>query len=259
MSTTEITPMEGPLGAVITGVDLHEPLTDDDRAAIRHALADRLLVAFPEQHLGLPEEQRFASSFGPLWLHPAARRRDAATSVVDSRRAPRAGKAAEVWHADATFTLNPPGYTMLSAQVLPAHGGATSFANQQLAWEHLDPDWRQHLEGRRAVHAPGPKMLRRAPGLGEVLHPVVRVDGTTARRSLFVNPGFTRRLEHQGAIESRPTLGYLFRVALDPSVRLDYEWQPGDLVVWDNRALLHRAHHDHGDEARVLTRVTVAA
>jgi taurine dioxygenase len=259
MSTAQIIPMEGPLGDVITGVDLHEPLTDDDRAAVRRALADRLLVAFPEQHLSLPEEERFASSCGRLWLHPAARHRDAATSVVDSRRAPRAGKAAEVWHADATFTTTPPAYTMLSAQVLPDRGGATSFANQQLAWEHLDPDWRQHVEGRRAVHAPGPMMRRRAPGLGEVLHPVVRVDGTTARRSLFVNPGFTRRFEHQSASESRPMLAYLFRVALDPSVRLDYAWQPGDLVVWDNRALLHRAQHDHGDEARVLTRVTVAA
>ncbi len=259
MSTAAITPMEGPLGAVITGVDLHEPLTDDDRAAVRRVLADRLLVSFPEQHLSLAEEERFASSFGPLWLHPAARHRDAAAAVVDSRRAPRAGRAAEVWHADATFTLQPPAYTMLSAQVLPEHGGATSFANQQAAWELLDPQWRQRLEGLRAVHAPGPMMLRRAPGLGEVLHPVVRVDGTTTRRSLFVNPGFTRRLENQTVAASRPTLGYLFRVALDPSVCLDYAWAPGDLVVWDNRALLHRAHHDHGDDARVLTRVTVAA
>jgi len=259
MSTTAITPMDGPLGAVLTGIDLHAPLSDDDRATVRRALADRLLVSFPDQHLSLPEEERFAASFGPLWMHPAARHGDAAASVVDSRRAPRAGKAAEVWHADATFTVNPPAYTMLSAQVLPEHGGATSFANQQLAWDHLDPDWRRHLEGLRAVHAPGPMMLRRAPGLGEVLHPVVRVDGTTTRRSLFVNPGFTRRFEHQSTVESRPTLGYLFRVGLDPSVRLDYAWQPGDLVVWDNRSLLHRAHHDTGDDARVLTRVTVAA
>jgi alpha-ketoglutarate-dependent taurine dioxygenase len=259
MSTTAITPMDGPLGVVLTGLDLHGPLSDDDRATVRRALADRLLVSFPDQHLSLAEEERFAASFGPLWLHPAARHSDAAASVVDSRRAPRAGRAAEVWHADATFTVNPPAYTMLSAQVLPEHGGATSFANQQLAWDHLDPDWRRHLEGLRAVHAPGPMMLRRAAGLGEVLHPVVRVDGTTTRRSLFVNPGFTRRFEHQSAVESRPTLGYLFRVGLDPSVRLDYTWQPGDLVVWDNRSLLHRAHHDHGDDARVLTRVTVAA
>jgi taurine dioxygenase len=255
----QITAMEGPLGAVATGIDLHEALDADDRAAMRGALADRLLLAFPDQGLGLAEEQRFASSFGPLWLHPAARRPNAAAAVVDSRRAPNAGRAAEVWHADATFTVQPPAYTMLSAQVLPDQGGATSFANQQAAWMLLDDDWRRRLGGLRAVHAPGPRMLRAAPGLGEVVHPVVRVDPSTGRRSLFVNPGFTRRFEHQSAAESRPDLDDLFRVALDPSVRHDYEWAPGDLVIWDNRALLHRAHHDHGDEARVLTRVTVAA
>ena len=74
-----------------------------------------------------------------------------------------------------------------------------------------------------------------------------------------MNPGFTRRFEHLSAKESRPYLATLFRVALDPSVVHDHQWHQGDLVIWDNRALLHRAHHDHGDEARVLTKVTVAA
>ena len=260
MSTLQITPMDAPLGAVATGVDLHEPLDADNRAALRGALADRLLLAFPDQGLSLADEQRFASSFGPLWLHPVARGRpNPASAVVDSRRAPAGGRAAEVWHADATFTQQPPAYTMLSAQVLPDHGGATSFANQQAAWLLLDDDWRQRLEGLQAVHAPGPRMRQRAPGLREVLHPVVRVDPRTGRRSLFVNPGFTRRFAHQTAAESRPYLGYLFGIALDASVRHDYPWESGDLVVWDNQSLLHRAHHDHGDEARVLTRVTVAA
>ncbi len=88
----------------------------------------------------------------------------------------------------------------------------------------------------------------------------MRVDTETGRRSLFVNPGFTRRFEHLTVEESRPYLAALFQVALDPEVRYDHRWSAGDLVIWDNRALLHRAHHDdYGDEARILARVTVAA
>jgi alpha-ketoglutarate-dependent taurine dioxygenase len=261
MSTTEITPIDGPLGARATGVDLRQPLSPDDRQALRAALADRLLLVVAGQFLDVDAERRVAAAFGPLWEHPAARHRPGrgTAAVLDSRRAPDGGRKAEVWHADATFTATPPAYTVLSAQVVPDHGGATSFANQQLAYMLLDDAWRDRLDGLRAVHAPGPQMQRRAPWLTESVHPVVRVAAETGRRSLFVNPGFTRRFEHRTAEQSRPALAALFRVALDPSVRYDHPWNAGDLVIWDNRALLHRAHHDHGDEARVLARVTVAA
>jgi alpha-ketoglutarate-dependent taurine dioxygenase len=260
MTATEITPITGPLGAVVTGVDLHQPVAAESLEAIRDALADRLLLVFPGQFLDLDEEQRFAATLGPLWNHPAARgRAGGAGAVLDSRRDPGGGRAAGVWHADATFTADPPAYTMLSAQVVPEHGGATSFANQQHAYGLLDNVWRERLDGMRAVHVPPPRQLQRAPGLREHTHPVVRVDERTGRRSLFVNPGFTRRFEHLSMAESRPYLGQLFRVLLDPSGRHDHHWAPGDLVVWDNRALAHRAHHDHGEEARVLSRVTVAA
>jgi alpha-ketoglutarate-dependent taurine dioxygenase len=261
MSTAHVTPLNGPLGAVATGVDLHQPLSPDDEHTLRAAVADRLLLVIPGQFLDVDEERAVARSFGPLWEHPAARRRPGrgSAAVLDSRRAPNQGRKAEVWHADATFTADPPAYTVLSAQVVPDHGGATSFANQQLAYAHLGDQMRSRVEGRRAVHAPGPQQLRRAPWLTESTHPVVRTDPETGRRSLFVNPGFTRRFEDRTAAESRPDLGVLFRAALDPSVVYDHQWSAGDLVIWDNRALLHRAHHDHGDEARVLARVTVAA
>ena len=255
----ELDPLDGPLGTTVTGSDLRAPLTRRDRDVLRSALADRLLVVVPDQHLDLDAERRFAASLGPLWHHPAARGRGGAAAVLDNREAPNGGRAADVWHADATFTADPPAYTMLSAQRVPEHGGATSFANQQAAWLALDGEWRDRLATMRAVHVPPLRQLRGAPWLTEATHPVVRVDAVTDRRSLFVNPAFTRRFEHLGPAESRPALQYLFRVALDPSVRRDHEWRPGDLVVWDNRALLHRGHHDVGDEARVLTRVTLAA
>jgi taurine dioxygenase len=260
MPETEITPIAGPLGATVAGVDLRQPVTAESIDAIRVALADRLLLVFPRQFLDLDEEQRFAAALGPLWHHPAARgRAGGAGAVLASRRDPGGGRAAGVWHADATFTAEPPAYTMLSAQVVPEHGRATSFANQQHAYRLLDDAWRERLQGMRAVHVPPPRQLQRAPGLREHTHPVVRVDERTGRRSVFVNPGFTRRFEHLSVAESRPFLGQLFRVVLDPSGRHDHHWEAGDLVVWDNRALVHRANHDHGEETRVLSRVTVAA
>ncbi len=258
--TIETQPIAGPLGATVTGVDLRSPLTAADRAEVRAVLADRLLLVFPDQHLDLDAERTFAASLGPLWHHPGATGpRDGASAVLDSRRAPGGGRAADVWHADATFTAAPPAYTMLSAQVVPGHGGATSFANQQAAWLLVDDSWRERLETLRAVHLPPPRQRERAPWLTGATHPVVRVDPVTGRRSLFVNPGFTRRFENLSPAASRPGLRYLFGLALAPDVCLDHHWSEGDLVLWDNRALLHRAHHDYGDASRVMTRVTVAA
>ena len=262
MSTLHIEALTGPLGATATGVDLRRPLAPEDEHALHAALADRLLVVVPGQFLDLDDERRVARAFGPLWEHPAGRHRAGrgSAAVLDSRRAAQQGRKAEVWHADATFTAEPPAFTVLSAQVVPDHGGATSFANQQLAYTLLGDEWQARVDGLQAVHAPGAHQLRRAPWLTESTHPVVRVDAETGRRSLFVNPGFTRRFEHLTAAQSRPYLAALFRVALDPTVCHDHQWSAGDLVIWDNRALLHRAHHhDYGDEARVLARVTVAA
>jgi taurine dioxygenase len=261
MSTLQITPIDGPLGAIATGVDLHQGLDPADERTVRAALADRLLLVVPDQFLEVDAERRVAHTFGPLWEHPGARHRPGggSSAVLDSRRTPDRGRPAEVWHADATFTARPPAYTVLSAQIVPDRGGATSFANQQLAYTRLDDARRNRLEGLRAVHAPGPRQLRRAPWLTESTHPVVRVDPDTGRRSLFVNPGFTRRFGHLTVEQSRPYLAALFRVALDPGGVYHHDWSAGDLVIWDNRALLHRAHHDHGDEPRVLARVTVAA
>ncbi len=161
--TAQITPLDGPLGASVTGVDLHQPLDAEQRDTLRAAIADRLVLVFPDQGLDLEEERRFASNFGPLWRHPAARGRGDVGATLDSRTAPNGGRAAEFWHADASFTAQPPAYTMLSAQLLPSHGGATSFANQQLAYQHLDDAWQTRLEHLNAVHEPGPNMLRRAP------------------------------------------------------------------------------------------------
>jgi alpha-ketoglutarate-dependent taurine dioxygenase len=258
--TIQLDPIDGPLGTVVTGVDLRSPLTAQDRDAVRAALTDRLLVVFPGQHLDLDAERRFGASLGPLWHHPgAAGAHDGASAVLDSHRAPGGGRAADVWHADATFTAAPPAYTMLSAQVVPDRGGATSFANQQAAYEFVDSAWRERLETLRAVHLPGRLARQRAPWLTGATHPVVRVDPVTGRRSLFVNPGFTRRFEDLSPAASRPGLRYLFQLALAPPVCWDHHWSEGELVVWDNRALLHRAHHDFGAEARVMTRVTVAA
>ena len=262
--TIQLDAVDGPIGTVATGLDLRRPLDADDGAAVRSALADRLLVVFPDQHLDLEAERRFGASLGPLWHHPgAAGGRDGASAVLDRRTPapgrPGGGRAADVWHADATFTAVPPAYTMLSAQVVPDHGGETSFANQQAAWLLVDDSWRERLETLRAVHLPGRPQRQRAPWLTGATHPVVRVDPVSGRRSLFVNPGFTRRFENLSPAASRPGLRCLFQLALAPSVCWDHHWSPGDLVVWDNRALLHRAHHDFGDEARVMTRVTVAA
>jgi taurine dioxygenase len=117
------------------------------------------------------------------------------------------------------------------------------------------------LGGLRAVHT--------GAGLGAVLdqaddwrshgrlHPVLRTHPETGRKALYVNEGFTVAFEDMTPEESRPLLRYLWQQATRPDLTFRHAWRAGDLVLWDNRSVMHYAIHDHGDARRVLHRVTV--
>ena len=239
--------LTGSTGAVIEGVDLNH-LDEASFSLIRATLLDAGVVVIRDQDLTPDAHKAFGERFGPLHTHPSAPGVEGHPEILLLQNHGKERTITEVWHSDVTCEVRPPAVSILYARVLPSHGGDTMWANQYLAYERLSPGMRRMLEGVRAVHA--------AFGL-ESVHPVIRTHPESGRRALFVNAGFTRHFEDMTVEESRPLLDLLIRLATTPDLCYRHQWRPGDVVMWDNRGVMHFAVHDYGDQERVMHRVTV--
>jgi taurine dioxygenase len=254
----DVTRFAAPLGAVVTGVDVRH-LDDETMAAIRAAFADHHVLVFPDQSLDPVEQKSFAARWGPLQRHPY----NGTAEHPEVMRLENRGKAKdpnEHWHSDMSYEPTPPKLTMLHALEAPGLGGETAFANQHLALAELSPTLREQLRGMRAVHsAEGlARLYRQDPSEApRAVHPVVRRHEERGDEALYVCRAFTQRFEGWRRNESRGLLEFLFEHSARPDFQARHRWRAGDLVLWDNRSVLHYAVHDHGDEARTLHRVQV--
>lgn len=254
----EIARFAAPLGATVTGVDLRH-LDDHTFAAIQAAFAQHHVLAFPDQHLSVDDHLGFARRWGPLQAHPY----NGTTEHPELMRLENRGKAKdpnEHWHSDMSYEPVPPQLTMLSALEAPDLGGDTAFANQHLAFEALSPSVQDHLRQLRAVHsAEGLARLYRADPADapRAVHPVVRRHDERGDEALFVCRAFTTRFDGWRRSESQGLLEFLFDHSARPDFQARHHWRAGDVVMWDNRSVLHYAVHDHDDDPRTLHRVQV--
>lgn len=240
--------LTGSTGARIRGVDLNA-LDDDAFATIRLALLEHGVVHLPDQDVTPEAHKAFGERFGELHTHPAAPGVDGHPEILLLENRGKARTITEVWHSDVTCETKPPAISILAARTLPASGGDTMWANQYLAYDRLSDAMKAMLGGLRAVHE--------AFGL-EAVHPVVRTHPETGRKALFVNGGFTSHFEGMTKAESRPLLDHLVAFASTPDLTYRHSWSSGDVVLWDNRGVMHFAVHDYEDQLRVMHRVTVA-
>ena len=254
----EITRFAAPLGAVISGVDVRH-LDDEAFAAIEAALADHHVLAIPDQSLTPEEQKAFAARWGPLQQHPY----NGTTDHPEVMRLENRGKDKnpnEHWHSDMSYEPVPPKLTMLHAVEAPDLGGDTAFANQHLALAALSPSLQEQLRSMRAVHsAEGlARLYRQDPAdAPRAVHPVARRHDERGDEALYVCRAFTTRFEGWRRAESRGLLEFLFEHSARPDFQARHPWRAGDLVMWDNRSVLHYAVHDHGDAARTMHRVQV--
>ena len=254
----QVTRMAAPLGAVVEGIDVREVSAAGWRE-LNALFCEHHVLAFPGQDLSPTEQMAFARRWGELVRHPYAGLKEHPEII----RLGNPGKRRDVnqhWHSDMTYNAEPPKLTMLYALEAPELGGDTAFANQILAYEALSDGLRATVDGLRAVHS--------AEGLAAVYgespaeapraeHPVVRTHDETGERALYVCRAFTQRFVDWSREESQALLEYLFHHSTRPEFQARHRWRPGDLVMWDNRCLLHFAVHDHGDEPRVIHRLQV--
>jgi len=248
-------------GIAIDDVDLARPLPLPAVERIRQALRAHHVVVFPGQALNREQQHAFSAQLGEVERH-GNKRRDVAhvTANLDASGAPTdrfASGANYRWHTDKPYWPVPPAFTTLHAVELPARGGDTEFANTAMAYDALPEETKRRIAGLRVVFR---WSLRGSPTADAPCadHPLVRTHPETGRKALYLGNHATQviglpEMEGAGLLEE------LLRHATEPRFVYVHRWQPGDLVIWDNRGLLHRAvaNYDMNHERRVMHRNVV--
>jgi taurine dioxygenase len=267
------------LGAEVVGLDFSKPLTPQARAAIADALETHLVVVARNQRLSDPELLAFSRNFGALdppgpnpygepfnKLFPEI---NVISNVVENGR-PIGGLGAgeAVWHADMTYTEMPPKAAILHALEIPEDGsGNTYFAGMYAAYEALPADLKTAIAGKIAVHDASRNSaghLRR--GYAEVRdiretvgarHPLVLSDPATGRRALFLGRRQNSYVCGLAVEDSEALLDRVWAHATQERFTMCHEWRAGDVVMWNNRAVLHRRDPFDEKARRIMHRTQI--
>jgi alpha-ketoglutarate-dependent taurine dioxygenase len=257
-----IEPIDATFGAVVTNLDLR----DVDDAAVRALHAEWLryaLLIFPAQHLTMSEQETFARHFGRVNPTFQISNVDPNGEVWTDRNGARQLdmlRGNYDWHADATFMPVQSKGAVYSAQVVPPQGGQTGWADMRAAYDALDERTRMRVEGLQALHSIRHSQARRgliqqddyalrAPE--NPVRPIVKVHSETGRRSLLIGR-HAYSIPSMDEAESEAFLQELTAFACQPPRLHFHDWAPGDLVMWDNRCLLHCVKPWDMSEPRVL-------
>ncbi|MEU5044694.1 TauD/TfdA dioxygenase family protein [Streptomyces griseorubiginosus] len=271
MSGIEIRKVTAHIGAHVSGVDISRPLDEETATALRDALNVHKALVFSDVNLDDEGQQAFARHFGELTTaHPTVPAVDGAPNVlpVDSE----GGQAANHWHTDVTFVLNPPQASTLRSLTIPPYGGETLIANSAAAYRDLPQPLRRLADELWAEHTNDydyavpeesvdeEQAARRARFTSikyRTAHPVVRVHPLTGERGLFIG-GFAQRIVGLSAGESRKLLDILQSYVTRPENLLRHRWSENQLVLFDNRITQHYAVDNYDGLPRRLHRVTIA-
>lgn len=259
------------IGARVFGVDVSQPLDRATVAALREALTAHKALVFDEVHLDDETQQSFVRHFGDVTTaHPTVSSVAGTPNVlpVDSER----GRAANHWHTDVTFVLNPPQATTLRSITIPPYGGETLIASSAAAYRQLpeplrklaDTLWAEHTNDYDYAVPDEEVDERQAANRAEftsikyrTVHPVVRVHPLSGERGLFIG-GFAQRIVGLSPGESRKILDLFQAYVTRPENILRHRWSENQLVVFDNRITQHYAVDNYDGQPRRLHRVTVA-
>lgn len=268
----QITQLSPALGAQIDGINLSEPLSAENHQLIEQALLTHQVLFFRNQPITPQQQASFARHFGDLHIHPIYPNVPEQPEVLILDTAVTDVRDNAIWHTDVTFLPTPAMGAVLSAKLLPPFGGDTLWASSSAAFEALSKPLQVLLDGLTATHdfthsfpleryGNTPQALehyhevqRKYPPLS---HPVVRTHPFTGRKGLFVNDGFTTRINELEADESDALLRFLFAHSTRPEFTVRWRWQTNDIAFWDNRITQHYAVDDYRPQRRVMQRATI--
>jgi taurine dioxygenase len=275
----EVIPLDAPLGAELRGVDLAKPLAAADVAALLEAWKKRLVLVARGQRLSDPALLAFSRTLGELdppgpnpYGEPFNKQFpeiNVISNVVEGGRPiGNLGAGEAVWHADMTYVDVPPKAAVLHAHEIPAEGGGdTYFADMFAAYAALPPELEAATAGRLAVHDASRNsagMLRK--GYTEVTdpretvgarHPLVRTDPETGRKALFLGRRPNAYIIGLDLAESERLLDALWAHAAEPRFAMRHRWRIGDVLIWNNLAVLHRRDPFDPASRRVMHRTQI--
>ncbi|MCE0853416.1 MULTISPECIES: TauD/TfdA dioxygenase family protein [Pseudomonas] len=274
----EIRPFSGAVGAEIIGLDLARPVNAVDFARIHRAHLDHHVLVFRDQRISPDQQIAFSRRFGPLQVHVLKQFLLAGhpeilivSNIIENGQNIGLGDAGKFWHSDLSYKELPSLGSMLHAQELPSEGGDTLFADMHKAWDAVPATLRKVVEGRSAAHSYTARYAEtkfegnwrptltaeQLAQVREVIHPVVRTHPENGRKALFVSEGFTTRIVGLPSDESRDVLQQLYALSVLEQNIYRHQWQPRDLVFWDNRSLIHLATGCPAHLRRKLYRTTI--
>ena len=281
-----IEPGTGILGARVTGVDLAAPLADADFAAVLRALGKHGVLCFPGQPIDAAALKAFSARFGQLqvvhgipYFEPGMPEVSILSNVIENGRQIGVPDAGQDWHTDMTYNATVGFVNVLVAHKVPMRDGqalgATEFTNTQAAYDDLPADLKTRLADATASHDLNvfwehmrknkgsqrppltPEQRRERP---PVRHPVFLTHPISGRKVIYVNPGFTERIDGMTDDDSAATLKMLFDHVLLPRYRHVHSWTVGDVLLWDHIGTWHYARPDYrADEPRLMKRCQVLA
>ncbi len=284
-----VRPTGAALGADVEGVDLAQALPPATVDAIKEAWSDHLVLRFRGQHLDDDQLMRFSALFGELDLAPVIaasrvklrgedRYVDSAeqgnryisviSNIVENGVAIGALGAYEaIWHTDMSYNPEPPIGSALYSLEVPPSGGDTGFANMYLAHETLSDDLRQRVEGRLCRHDSSRNSAgelrrgnsevtdpRQAPGAD---HPIIRTHPVTGHKALFLGRRRNAYIQGLDLDDSERLLDTLWAHATRPELTWYQQWRVGDLVLWDNRCVMHRRDEFDPNTRRLMHRTQI--
>jgi len=277
-----VTPVQGDFVARLTGLDLSKPLDEGDFGQVRDAFNRHAVLVFPEQMLTDDQQIAFSERFGPLEISIRKDRqrrienprisdisnvdeRDRVFDPDDERAIYNAGN--RLWHSDSSFKRVPAMASLLSGREVPPEGGETEYADLRGAWDALPADRKRGLESLVAEHSfvysrglIGYDQFTDAEraAVPPVPQAVVRTHPATGRKSLYLG-SHASYIIGRPVEEGRALLRDLLDFATQRQFVYRHAWRRHDLVMWDNRCVLHRGRPwDERRHRRVMHRTTVA-
>jgi alpha-ketoglutarate-dependent taurine dioxygenase len=272
LTKVQINPLSNVMAAEVLGLDLRQTISADVKARLAEAFAHYHVLCFRNQSLTKEEQIEATKQFGPLDVHVQSNRSSDIPLIhivtnLDENDVPRqsiAAKGSVHWHSDKSYRAVPSLATFLYALEVPDEGGETEFANMTMAFEALPPARQAEIADLKVVHS-WPDSVRRTnkreateeekTNWPPIAQPLARTHPDSGRKAIYIG-------QHASWIEGREAEGRALIEEMEawstqPQFRYAHKWQVGDLLMWDNRCLLHRAAAFDGDRYRRLMHRTV--
>jgi taurine dioxygenase len=251
------------IGAEVTGINLAEPVDAETHEKLSQALSEHLALVFPGQDLTPEGYLNAGKAFGPVMRQHYSQNHMPGHELIGLVLHTEGRKVAEAWHTDHTNHEKPPLATMLYGVEVPSSGGGTSICSMRAAYDALDEDEQQKLCGLRSVNMldidrVGTRTEDEEKYGKPIVHPMVRTHPVHGTRAVYFHVTKVQYIEGMSPDLSRAYMEDLLDRMVKPEITYHHKWRKGDVLIFDDRATLHRAHGDYErSESRVLWRILV--